>query len=106
MAEIGLAAAIEELRQELYRAQESGVRQQFAFEVEEAQLELLLELRSDVRPEGKVSFGVASVGVNGTSASARTHKLVLKLKVRDQALGEGPEGPRNALVNNPVAKDW
>ncbi|MGW3209059.1 trypco2 family protein [Streptomyces sp. NPDC001135] len=106
MSKIGLAAAIEELRQELYKAQEAGVRQQFAFEVEEAQLELLLELRSDVRPEGKLSFGVASVGVGGTSASARTHKLVLKLKVRDQALGEGPDGPRNALVNDSVSKDW
>ncbi|QJS99119.1 hypothetical protein G9272_01240 [Streptomyces asoensis] len=94
MSEIGLAAAIEELRQELYQAQEAGIREQFAFEVEEAQLELILELRSDVRPEGKLSFGLATVGVGGTSASARTHKLILKLKVKDQALGD-----RNATVN-------
>ncbi|MFE6866684.1 trypco2 family protein [Kitasatospora sp. NPDC057692] len=95
MSEIGLAAAIEELRQELYQAQDAGAQEQFAFEVEEAQLELLLELRSDVRPEGKLSFGVATVGVGGTSATARTHKLVLKLKVRDRALG--PD--RNATVS-------
>ncbi|WP_327320279.1 transposase [Streptomyces sp. NBC_01235] len=39
-ATIGPAAAIEELWQELYQAQALGTRQQFAFQIEEAQLEL------------------------------------------------------------------
>jgi len=43
--ETGLAAAIEELRQELYKAQDEGADQQFAFVIEEAALELQLELR-------------------------------------------------------------
>jgi hypothetical protein len=87
LAEIGLAAAIEELRQELYAAQDEGVGQQFAFEIEEAQLELLLELRHQGQGDGKLKFGVASIGAGGSIASARTHKLVLKLKVTDRAAG-------------------
>lgn len=87
MASIGLAAAIEELRQELYQAQDMGAGQQFAFGVEEAELELLLELRNSGTGEGKLSFGVATVGVGGEHSTVRTHKLTLRLSVRDRAAG-------------------
>ncbi|MFE2722751.1 trypco2 family protein [Kitasatospora sp. NPDC059327] len=89
MTEIGLASAIEELRQELYLAQDAGAGQQLAFEIEEAQLELLLELRNEGRADGKLKFGVATVGASGSTGSTRTHKLTLKLKVRDRATGGG-----------------
>ncbi|MEU9247233.1 trypco2 family protein [Streptomyces sp. NPDC048385] len=98
MATIGLAAAIEELRQELYEAQDRGVHQQFAFEIQEAELELLLELRDDVKGDGKLQFGVATVGAGGGHSSARSHKLTLKLRIKDRAAGGGsPEisGPRS-----------
>ncbi|MYS05188.1 hypothetical protein GTW71_01690 [Streptomyces sp. SID6041] len=85
MMEIGLAAAIEELRRELYAAQDAGAGQQFAFEIEEAQLELLLEVRDEGRGEGRLSFGVATVGAGGTASQARTHRLTLTLKVKDRA---------------------
>ncbi|MEU9337257.1 trypco2 family protein [Streptomyces sp. NPDC048290] len=87
MTTIGLAAAIEELRQELYQAQAQGARQQFAFEIEGAELELMLELRDDVQGEGKLHFGVAAVGGSGSHSSARGHKLTLKLQVKDRAAG-------------------
>ncbi|MFE2597789.1 trypco2 family protein [Streptomyces sp. NPDC059396] len=87
MATIGLAAAIEELRQELYQAQVRGALQQFAFEIEEAELELMLELRNDVKGEGKLQFGVATVGGGGSHSSLRGHKLTLKLQVKDRATG-------------------
>ncbi|MEU4949821.1 trypco2 family protein [Streptomyces lavendulae] len=87
MAAIGLAAAIEELRQELYQAQDQGSGEQFSFQVEEAQLELTLELRHTGQADGKVEFGVVRGGVGGTRASGRTHKLTLKLKVKDRAAG-------------------
>ncbi|WP_406368232.1 hypothetical protein OG788_46815 [Streptomyces sp. NBC_00647] len=101
MAEIGLAAAIEELRQELYTAQDAAAGQQFAFEIEEAQLELLLELRQERRGEGKLTFGVATVGAGGTTAAARTHKLTLRLKVRDRATGG-----RHAEVDGQENGSW
>ncbi|MCX4776101.1 trypco2 family protein [Streptomyces sp. NBC_01264] len=84
---IGLAAAIEELRQELYEAQRLGVNQQFAFGVEEAELELQLELRESVRGNGKLSFGVITVGAGGEHSTVRNHKLTLKLSVKDRAIG-------------------
>ncbi|MER5966914.1 trypco2 family protein [Streptomyces sp. NPDC002057] len=82
---MGLAAAIEELRQELYAAQDAGAGQQFAFEIDEAQLELLLEVRAEGRGEGRLSFGVATLGGSGMASQARTHKLTLKLNVKDRA---------------------
>ncbi|MET7716283.1 trypco2 family protein [Streptomyces sp. NPDC005407] len=87
MSTIGLAAAIEELRQELYEAQRLGGNQQFAFGVEEAELELQLELRKSAKGDGKLSFGVVAVGAGGEQSTVRTHKLVLKLSVKDRALG-------------------
>jgi len=92
MSTIGLAAAIEELRQELYEAQRLGAAQQFAFGVEEAELELQLELRDSAKGDGKLTFGVATVGVGGEQGTVRTHKLTLKLSVKDRAAaGTAPE---------------
>jgi hypothetical protein len=87
MAGIGLAAAIEELRQELYRAQDLGADQQFAFGIEEAELELQLELRNSGKGDGKVSFGVATASAGGEHSTVRTHRLTLRLSVRDRARG-------------------
>ncbi|MFE0759599.1 trypco2 family protein [Streptomyces smyrnaeus] len=87
MATTGLAAAIEELRQELYKAQDQGAQQQFAFQIEEAELELLLELRDEGKGDGKLQFGVATVSAGGSHSSTRTHKLTLKLQVTDRARG-------------------
>ncbi|MFD2687736.1 trypco2 family protein [Streptomyces phyllanthi] len=97
----GLAQAIEDLRAELGVAQDAGANQQLRFEIEEAHLELLLELRRDVRPGAKFSFGVVTAGVDGAFSTARTHRLTLKLKVRDEALGG-----RNAEVNRQQARPW
>ncbi|MFE9024323.1 trypco2 family protein [Streptomyces sp. NPDC007808] len=80
-----MAEAIDNLRRELYAAESQGAHEQFAFEVEEAQLELMLELREEGRGGGKLQFGVATIDANDAVASARTHKLVLKLKVKDRA---------------------
>ncbi|MEU4982548.1 trypco2 family protein [Streptomyces sp. NPDC021969] len=100
-ADMGLAAAIEELREELYAAQDKGVNQQFRFEIEEAQLELLLELRKDDKIGGKFRFGVAEAGLDRTTTSARTHKLTLNLKIKDRAVGG-----RNPEISHEEASSW
>ncbi|MFI6157899.1 trypco2 family protein [Kitasatospora sp. NPDC051170] len=101
MSSIGLAAAIEELRQELYQAQGQGAGEQFAFTVEEAQLELHLELRNSGKGDGKLNFGVVSVGAGGEHATVRTHKLTLKLSIRDRATGgAAPE------ISDDEARSW
>ncbi|MGW8361854.1 trypco2 family protein [Streptomyces wedmorensis] len=92
MSTIGLAAAVEELRQELYEAQRRGAHEQFVFGIEEAELELQLELRESGQGEGKLSFGVVAIGAKGERATTRTHRLTLKLSVKDRAAGgERPE---------------
>ncbi|MEV6956894.1 trypco2 family protein [Streptomyces sp. NPDC051183] len=101
MAEIGLAEAIEELRRELGRAQDAGAGQQLRFEVAEAELELLLELRREASPEARLSFGVVSAGVAGAVATARTHRLTLRLTVRDEATGG-----RNAHISQDRSTSW
>ncbi|WP_330327878.1 trypco2 family protein [Streptomyces pseudovenezuelae] len=97
----GLAQAIDSLRAELGMAQDAGANQQLRFEIEEVHLELLLELRRDVKAGAKFAFGVVTAGVDGGVASARTHRLTLKLKVRDEALGG-----RNAEVNRQDIRSW
>lgn len=82
---IGLAEAIERLRWELGQAQDVGADQQLRFEVAEVELELLVELRKE--GSAKVSFGVVPVGVDGAVSSGSTHRLKLKLNVKDEALG-------------------
>jgi hypothetical protein len=79
MSQIGLAEAIEQLREELGAAQDAGANQQLRFEVVEVEMELLVELRKE--GGGKV------VGADGMIASNTSHKLKLRLNVKDAALG-------------------
>ena len=79
MSQIGLAEAIEQLREELGAAQDAGANQQLRFEVVEVEMELLVELRKE--GGGKV------VGADGMVSSNTSHKLKLRLNVKDAALG-------------------
>jgi hypothetical protein len=87
MRHIGLAEAIEELRRELGVAQDAGANQQLRFEVAEVEIELLVELAREGGGEAKAVFGVVSVGGNARASHANTHRLRLKLNVKDEALG-------------------
>ncbi|MGW4485501.1 trypco2 family protein [Amycolatopsis sp. NPDC004368] len=83
MDEIGLAEAIEHLRDQLGLAQDAGQNHQFRFEVLEVEVELLVEARRE--KTGKVDFKVVGGDAKGSSASS--HKVKLKLNVKDAALG-------------------
>lgn len=84
-AHIGLAEAIEQLRRELGDAQDAGADQQLRFEVAEVEMELSVELRREAGAQ--VSVGVVAVGGQGAMRNTGTHRLTLRLKVRDEALG-------------------
>ncbi|MFB7076459.1 trypco2 family protein [Streptomyces sp. NPDC056308] len=84
---IGLAEALAELREELYRAQDAGAGQQFRFEVESAELELTVEFRKNGDGKVKVSVGAAGVEAGGGAESTKSHRLALTLNIRDDALG-------------------
>lgn len=98
---IGVAQAIEQLRRELGDAQDAGANQQLRFEIAEVEMELLVELREEGGPEAKVSFGVLSAGAGAKVGRAHTHRLKLKLNVRDEALGG-----RTAQVTQHQGRDW
>ncbi|MFF8617448.1 trypco2 family protein [Streptomyces sp. NPDC015350] len=96
---IGLAEALAELREELYRAQDAGAGQQFRFEVESAELELTVEFRKNGDGKVNVSVGAAGIEAGGGAESTKSHRLALTLNIRDEALG----GKRAVIGRNAPA---
>ncbi|MFD7288478.1 trypco2 family protein [Streptomyces sp. NPDC059863] len=90
-AGISLSEALQELRRELYAAQDVGAGQQLRFEVEQAQLTLEVEFRRDGTGGVKVEVGLpgakANGEVGGALGSTRRQTLSLTLQVHDEALG-------------------
>ncbi|MGV9567142.1 trypco2 family protein [Streptomyces sp. NPDC003480] len=84
-----VASALEDLRRQLYRAQDESRREQFRFEVEKAELHLEVQVRKDATGQAKLSIGAAGAEAGGAAGQSRTHKLVLVLNVRDNAVN-GP----------------
>ncbi|MGC5009033.1 trypco2 family protein [Streptomyces sp. DT203] len=88
---ISLSEALREVRQELYAAQAEGAREQFRFEVEQAELTVEVEFRRDGNGKVKVDVGALGTKVGGEAGgglgSTRRQTLTLTLQVRDEALG-------------------
>lgn len=87
---VPLAEALAQLRRELYQAQDAGAGEQFRFEVEQAELSLDVEFRSDGKGGVKVEVGAfgATAGVEAAGEVERTRRQTLKLtlRIRDEAL--------------------
>jgi hypothetical protein len=98
---IGLAAAIGLLRDELAAAQDAGQGHQFRFEISEAEVELLVSLDTEGGADLGASFGVVSMGADGKVARGDTHRLLLKLKVKDAAMGD-----RNLEIARGEPRSW
>jgi len=90
-AGISLSEALQELRRELYTAQDAGAGQQLRFEVEQAQLTLEVEFRRDGKGGVKVEVGLPGAKANGEAGGGlggtRRQTLTLTLQVHDEALG-------------------
>ncbi|WP_159056417.1 trypco2 family protein [Streptomyces sp. DSM 15324] len=86
-----VASALEDLRRQLYRAQDEGRGEQFRFEVEKAELHLEVQVRKDATGKAKLSIGAAGAEAGGATGQSRTHKLVLVLNVRDDATNDPVE---------------
>ncbi|MFE0522980.1 trypco2 family protein [Streptomyces sp. NPDC058954] len=83
-----VANALDDLRRQLYQAQDAGVGQQFQFEVEKAELHLEVQIRKDATGKAKLSIGAAAVEAGGAAGQTRSHRLVLTLNVRDNAVDD------------------
>ncbi len=93
MATVGLAQALAALREELAAAQEAGVGSRF--EIAEAEVEFLVEVDAGGGAKAKAVFGVISPKAGGTAPRADTHRLRLKLRIKDAATGRNLEVARN-----------
>ncbi len=78
-----LADVIQQLRADIAVAQIGGAGSAVQFLVSEVEVELLLELRRESGPQGKIYIGVAEIGGSSKSSTAATHRIKLKLEVTD-----------------------
>ena len=101
MGTIGLAKALAMLRAELAQAQDEGEGHQFRLEVTEAEAEFLIEIDTEGGGEAGGSIGVVAVKASGKVSRADTHRLNLKLRIKD-----GATGGRNLEVRRNQARDW
>ncbi|RKE05107.1 trypco2 family protein [Streptomyces sp. TLI_171] len=99
-----VASALEDLRLQLYRAQDEGRGEQFRFEVEKAELHLEVQVRKDATGKAKLSIGAAGAEAGGAAGQSRTHKLVLVLNVRDGAVN-GPLQIRDEVYRPGAVRD-
>jgi hypothetical protein len=101
MGTVGLAQALAMLRDELGQAQDAGAGHQFRFEITEAEVEFLVEVNAEGSGQIGGSIGVVTLQAGGQVSRADTHRLRLKLLVKDAALGG-----RNLEVNRGESRDW
>jgi hypothetical protein len=101
MGTVGLAKALAMLRRELAQAQDEGQGHQFRFEITEAEAEFLIEIDAEGGAEAGGSIGVLSLKAGGTVSRADSHRLMLKLRIKDAATGG-----RNLEVHRDQARSW
>jgi hypothetical protein len=101
MGVVGLSQALAMLRDELAQAQDAGTGHQFRFEIAEAEVEFLVEFDAEGGAEAGGNIGVVTVKAGGKVSRADTHRLRLKLLVKDAAAGG-----RNLEVNQDQARPW
>lgn len=101
MATVGLAKALAMLRDELAQAQDDGAGHQFRFEITEAEVEFLVEVDAEGGGEAGGNIGVLALKTSGKVSRADTHRLRLKLLIKDAAAGG-----RNLEVNRGRTRDW
>ncbi|WP_258574731.1 trypco2 family protein [Streptomyces shenzhenensis] len=106
-AKVTLSEALEELRRELYAAQDAGASQQLRFEVEQAQLTLDVEFHRDGDGKVKVEVGLpgakAGAEAGGGLGTTRRQTLTLTLQVHDEALGGSRAKIRRQSAENGAA---
>ena len=101
MGRVDLAEALSLLRRELAEAQDAGQGHQFRFEITEAEVEFLVEVDAEGGVNGGGTIGVVSLGAAGKMSRATTHRLLLKLNIKDAATGG-----RNLEILRDESRDW
>lgn len=86
MSELGLAEAIQHLRQELGTAREAAEGEDLKFRLESIELELEVELQASASGKAEFKWVVVSVGGEAKGQSTTKHRVKLTL----HPLGDEP----------------
>jgi hypothetical protein len=86
--EIGLANAIQAVRQELATAMAAGAKEEIRFQVSSVELQFQVVVSKSADASGKVRFWVVDVGAGGTVERAATHTIQVQL---DPITSQGEE---------------
>jgi hypothetical protein len=101
MGTIRLAKALAMLRKELAQAQDEGDGHQFRFEITEAEAEFLVQIDAEGGTEAGGSIGVVTLKAGGKVSRADTHRVTLKMHIKDAATGG-----RNLEVHDNDHRSW
>jgi len=82
-----ITAAIEQLRAELTAVQEGSSDARLRFVVAQVEMEFLVEVTKEGGAGGGVRLGLVSVGADGKVTKDTSHRLKLRLDVRDTTSG-------------------
>jgi hypothetical protein len=83
-----ITEAIEQLRAQLTAAQEMGKDARLRFAVTEVEMEFLVEVKKGGGGSGGIRLGLVSIGADGRLEKGDSHRLRLKLDVRDTQSGD------------------
>ena len=83
-----ITEAIEQLRSQLTAVQEGSREAKLRFVVTEVEMEFLVEVTKAGGGSGGIRLGLVSVGADGSVTRDTSHRLRLKLDVRDIESGD------------------
>jgi hypothetical protein len=83
-----ITLAIEQLRSELTAVQEGSEGARLRFVVTEVEMEFLVEATRGAGGSGRVRLHLVTVGADGRVSKGTSHRLRLKLDVRDTESGD------------------
>lgn len=87
-----ITEAIEQLRAQLIAVQDGSQEARLRFAVAEVEMEFLVEVTKGGGASGGVRLGLVSLGADGRVSAGNSHRLKLKLYVRDtESAIEGEE---------------
>jgi hypothetical protein len=84
-----IAEAIEELRAQLTSVQKGSEDARLRFAVTEVEMEFLVQVTKGGGGNAGIRLGLVSVGADGKASKGNSHRLRLRLEVRDTATDDG-----------------
>jgi len=95
-----ITEAIEQLRSQLTAVQEGSLGERLRFAVAEVEMEFLVEVTKAGGGSGGVRLGLVSLGADGKMSSGNSHRLKLRLHVRDTKSDGDGGGDGEAVVSD------